>query len=249
MLQQFFTIILVSLHSLVGSLGLSIILLTILIRTLLLPVTLPSLKARKKIKKIQPKLDKLKNKHKGNKKKLQQEQMKLYQKYNVNPIAGCIPQILQIIVLIGLYRALQGVLENGVIDGVQVNPEFLWLNLTQPDPTYILPIMAAGVQLILALMISPGGEVRDIVPNEAESEKVQQENKEEEDMAEMAKSMQQQMIFIMPLMTGFLAASFPAGLAIYWVATNLFSIVQQYFVSGWGGLKTYLQRIKLKLSL
>ena len=230
MLQQFFTNILVFLHSWVGSLGVSIIILTLLIRTLLLPVTLPSLKARKKMKKIQPKLDKLKKKHKGEKEKLQKAQMELYQKYNVNPLAGCLPQILQIVVLIGLYRSLQGVLENGVIDGTTVNPQFLWVNLTQPDSTYILPILAAVVQLILALMISPGAEVRDIVPNEAKSEKVKRENEQEEDVAEMAKSMQQQMIFIMPLMTGFLASRFPAGLAIYWVATNLYSIVQQYFV-------------------
>ena len=243
MLQQFFTNILVFLHSWVGSLGVSIIILTLLIRTLPLPVTLPSLKERKKMKKIQPKLDKLKKKHKGEKEKLQKAQMELYQKYNVNPLAGCLPQILQIVVLIGLYRSLQGVLENGVIDGTTVNPQFLWVNLTQPDSTYILPILAAVVQLILALMISPGAEVRDIVPNEAKSEKVKRENEQEEDVAEMAKSMQQQMIFIMPLMTGFLASRFPAGLAIYWVATNLYSIVQQYFVSGLGGLKTYWQRL------
>ena len=249
MLQQFFTTILVSLYSLVGDLGLSIISLTLLIRSLLLPITLPTLKARKKLKKLQPKLDKLKKKHKGDKEALQQAQLNLYQKYNVNPLAGCLPQILQIVILIGLYRALGSFLEQPQIDGVTIKPDFLWLNLAKPDPLYILPVLAALVQLVLALMISPGGEVRDIVPNEAKDKKVQQENKEEEDMAEMAKTMQQQMVFIMPIMTGLVALRFPAGLALYWVTTNVFSIIQQYFVSGLGGLKTYWQRIRLKFNL
>jgi len=61
--------------------------------------------------------------------------------------------------------------------------------------------------------------------------------------------MQQQMIFIMPLMTGFIASKFPSGLAVYWVVANIFGIVQQYFVSGFGGLSLYLQRIKKKLNI
>lgn len=249
MLEQFFSIILTSLYSIVGDLGLSIIAMTLLIRSLLLPLVIPSLKARKKLKKIKPKLDKLKNKHKGDQQALQQAQMKLYQKYNVNPLAGCLPQILKIVILLGLYRALQSFLEQGQVQGVIIDPQFLWLNLTQPDPKYILPILAGLIQLVLALMISPGGEVRDIIPNESQSEKTKQENKEEEDSAEMAKAMQQQMIYIMPFFTAFIATKFPAGVAVYWVTTNLFSIVQQYFVSGLGGLKTYWQRLKMTLNI
>jgi YidC/Oxa1 family membrane protein insertase len=98
-------------------------------------------------------------------------------------------------------------------------------------------------------MISPGSEVRDIVPNKAKSKKIQQENVKEEEMADMAKNMQQQMIYIMPLMTGFIASRFPSGLAVYWVVANLFGIVQQYFVSGWGGISLYLKRAKLKLGI
>lgn len=248
MLQEFFTTVLVSLYSIVGDLGTSIVLLTILIRSLLLPITLPSIRARKKISKLQPKLNKLKKKHKDDRQALQQAQMELYQKYNVNPLSGCLPQILQIIVLIGLYRALVTFLEQDQVQGVVIQSQFLWWNLTQPDSTYVLPVLAGIVQLILALMITPGGEVRDIAPNQAKSKMAQQENEQEEDMAEMAKAMQQQMIFIMPLMTAFLATRFPAGLAVYWVVTNVFSILQQYFISGLGGLKTYWQRLKLKLA-
>lgn len=249
MLQNFFTMLLASIYLVVGNLGLSIILMTVLIRSVLLPLVLPSLKARKKMSKVKPELDQLKKKYKDDKKGLQQAQMELYQKYNINPLSGCLPQILNIVVLIGLYRSLMSFLDNGQVDGLTIGTEFLWLNLAQPDGTYILPVLAGLVQLTLSLMISSGGEVRDIVPNQSKSEAVRQENKKEENMAEMAQSMQQQMVFIMPAMTAFIAARLPSGLAVYWVVTSLYSIVQQYFVSGPGGLKNYYQRIKLKLNL
>lgn len=248
MLQNFFIAILASLYSVVGNLGLSIILLTLLIRTGLLPLTLPSLKARKKIKKLQPKLDKLKKKHKGDKLALQKAQTDLYKKYNVNPLGGCIPQLIQLVMLIGLYRAMQSFLEQTEVMGMSIDPTFLWMNLAESDSSYILPIIVFVVQMIYALMISPGAEVRDIVPNESKSKKVQKENEKEEDMAEMAKSMQQQMLFIMPISTAFLALKFPSGLALYWATTNLFNIIQQYAVSGWGGLIVYWQKLKLAVT-
>jgi YidC/Oxa1 family membrane protein insertase len=246
--MQFFTDkffeILVFLYQFTGSLGLAIIALTLLIRSILVPLTLPSLKARKKITEIQPELNKLKKKHGKNKQALQKAQLELYQKYNVNPLSGCIPQLVQLVVLIFLYRTLINFLGQDVINGASINSVFLWLDLTQPDAKYILPVVASTSQFILSLMISPGGEIRDIVPNKAKSKKVQQENKKEEDTAGMAASMQQQMLFIMPIMTVFIAARFPSGLAVYWVVTTLFSIGQQYLISGLGGLKSYLLRAK-----
>ena len=245
MIERFFTSFLIILYSNLGNLGLSIVTMTLLIKALLLPASLPSLKAQNKMKKVAPKIEKLKKKFKNDPKGLQQAQVELYKKYNVNPLAGCLPQIVMIVILIGLYRSLNTFLENGVIDGVAVNTSFLWLNLTQPDQTYSLPILAGLSQLILSLMISPGGEVRDIVPNESKNKKTVQKNKEEEDVASMAKNMQQQMIFIMPFMTAFIASRFPSGLAVYWVVANLFTIVQQYFISGWGGLSVYWKRAVL----
>lgn len=247
MFEQFFNIILTSLYSVIGDLGLSIVAMTLLIRSLLLPISLPSLKAQKKIRKIQPQLEKLKKKHKKNPKAMQQAQKELYKKYNVNPLAGCLPQIFKIIILLGLYRALTSFLGNGVADGLVINPHFLWLDLTQPDSTYIFPILVGAIQFLLALMLSPGAEVRDIVPNKASSEKLKKENEKEENTAEMAKAMQKQMVFMMPVMTAFIATRLPAGMAVYWVTTNLYSIIQQYFISGWGGLETYWQRITGKL--
>jgi YidC/Oxa1 family membrane protein insertase len=237
-----FTQLLIFLNSTLGSLGWSIIAFTILIRVVLLPLTLSSIRAQKKMKELQPELKKLSKRFKNNKQALQQAQLELYQRYNINPLAGCLPQLLQIFILIVLYQALLRFLEGGMHDGS--NLQFFWLNLGQPDPTYVLPILAAGTQLLLSLMIAPGAEIPDTVPNASKSQKVRQKNKKEEDTAEMAATMQQQMLFIMPIMTGVLALRFPAGLSLYWVAATVFSIVQQYFVSGWGGLSSYYQRIR-----
>ena len=237
---QFLTL----LNDLTGNLGLAILVFTFLIRSVLLPLSMPTLKASQKMKELQPELKKLKKKHGKDKKALQEAQMELYKKYNVNPLAGCIPQLLQFAVLIFLYQALISFL-NG--SSGMVNTSFLWLNLAEVDSTYVLPVLAAVTQLVLSLMIAPGAEKRDIVPNDSKSKKVQKENEKEEDMADMAQSMQQQMMFIMPLMTGFLALRFPSGLALYWVATTVFSIGQQYYVSGLGGIKTYSQRILAKI--
>lgn len=239
-LTQGFFDFLLFLYQFTGSLGLAIIVLTLIIRLVLVPLTLPSLKAREKIAELQPQLSKLKKKHQDDKQALQKAQLELYQKYNVNPLAGCLPQLVQIGLLIFLYQTLINFLGQDAVNGIAVNPSFLWLDLTQPDSKYVLPIIAGVSQLFLSLMISPGAEVRDIVPNKAKSKQVQKENKAEEDTAGMAASMQQQMLYIMPVMTVFIASRFPSGLAVYWVMTTLFSISQQYFVSGWGGLKSYV---------
>lgn len=223
-----------------GSLGWSIVAFTLLVRFALLPITLSSLKAQKKMREIQPELQKLNKQHKNDKQALQKAQLALYQRYNINPMAGCLPQILQILVLIVLYRALLQFINGGLTNGI--NTQFFWLDLSQPDKTYVLPVLAGVAQLLLSLMIAPGAEVKDIVPNKSKSKQVKDANKKEEDTAEMAASMQQQMLFIMPIMTGFLAARFQSGIALYWVIATLFSLGQQYFVSGWGGLTIYTRR-------
>jgi YidC/Oxa1 family membrane protein insertase len=240
--DQFFSI-LMFLYQTTGNLGVAIIVLTVVIRLILVPLSLPSLRAREALQKLQPELKKLKNKHSSDKKALQQAQIELYKKYNVNPLAGCIPQLVQIGLLIFLYHAFVGSLGRTEINGVVINPRFLWLNLTQPDQLFILPIIAGVTQLFLSLMIAPGGEVRDIVPNKSKNKKIKAENKKEEDVADMAATMQKQMILFMPIITAFTAMRFPSGLALYWTVATIFSLVQQYFISGLGGIKIYTERL------
>jgi len=222
-----------------GNFGLAILALTAIIRTALIPLTLPSLKSAQKIKNLKPHLDKLKKKH-TDKRKLQQAQMELYKQHGVNPAAGCLPQILQLVILIALYQVFMKFIGEGSVHGQQVDMNFLWFDLSKPDPFYILPILAAGSQFIFSFMMRPGLEQHQL------ETKNKKKKAKSEDKLEMAESIQSQMLYMMPIMTGIIALRFPSGLALYWIATTIFSLVQQYFVSGLGGLEVIINKLKTK---
>jgi YidC/Oxa1 family membrane protein insertase len=231
-----FSEIILFINSGVGSIGLSIIIFTLLIRSLLLPLTLPSIKSNKKIKELQPEIDKLKKKHKGDQQALAMAQSQLYKAYNVNPISGCLPQLLQFFFLIELYNTIRALFSDPTAD---FNFMFLGADLSQPDKRYIFPIVAGLSQFLLSLMISPATKTPNKVPDNSPFKKVQEANAKEEDVAEMASMMQQQMVFMMPLMTAFIALRLPSGLALYWITGTFFTMVTQAIISGWGGLATY----------
>ena len=213
--------------------GLAILALTLLIRSALIPLSMPSLKTAKKMQELKPHLDKLKEKHGNDKQKYAQAQMDLYKEHGVNPMAGCLPQILQIVVLIAMYNVFMNFINSGKIDGQAVNMSFLWLNLAKPDRLYILPVLAGLSQLMLSFMMAPATNTSAVPTIEGK--------KKDEDATE---SMQKQMLFMMPLMTVVISLNFPSGLALYWVATTVFSIAQQYKVSGWGGIIPLTEKIK-----
>lgn len=233
---DFFISILVFLDSIFSNLGLTIIVFTILIRLVLLPLTLPSVKSSKKMQELQPEIKKLKEKYGKDKQGLALAQSQLYKSYNINPLAGCLPQLLQLFVLIVLYQAIIKLFNSPELN---FNLNFLWVNLSQSDATHVLPIIAGVTQFLLSLMISPATQTRDVVKNNSSLKPIQEANKKEEDIAEMATTMQQQMIFLMPIMTTVIALKLPSGLALYWIAGTVITMVTQYFVSGWGGLATY----------
>lgn len=224
--------------NLTGSLGLAIIGMTIIIRLLLIPLTLPSMKMQVKMRDLQPEIDKLKKQYKGDKVGLQQAQMELFKQHQVNPASGCLPLIVQFGVLIILYRVLTDYLQSG-IDGLST--QFLWLDLTQPDPTYIFPLVAGLTQLLLSLMILPAADT-SAEKTLATATPSKKDDKQADDMGAMAATMQKQMVFMMPLMTVIIALRFPSGLTLYWIATTIFSLVQQYYVSGWGALGSYAHK-------
>jgi YidC/Oxa1 family membrane protein insertase len=227
-----------------GNFGVAIILLTIVVRSALVPLTLPTLRSQQKMKLLKPQIDALKKKHKDDSKKLQQAQMELFKEHNVNPLAGCLPYIAQFAVLIALYNVLTNFVSTASQNGLAVNTSFLMFDLSKPDHSLVIPILAALSQLILSLMILPGAEKHDLIPNNSKKKDVQKANEKETNAQEMAESMQKQMVFMMPIMTGIFAYQFPAGLGIYWVATTVFSIVQQWFVSGPGGLVDIVTKVK-----
>lgn len=230
-----------------GNFGVAIILLTILVRVLLIPLSLPMLNSQKKMKKIKPEVDKLKAKHKGDAKALQIAQMELYKQHNINPLSGCLPYILQFVVIIALYSVLNTFVADALKQGFVIQTNFLGIDLSKSDPTRVIPVLAALTQLILSLMILPGKEKHDLIPDDVKSKKLKEANKKEQDATEMAETMQKQMVFMMPLMTGWIALGFPAGLGLYWVVTTIFSIAQQWAVSGPGGLENIAYTVKAKL--
>lgn len=237
------------LYQLTGSFGLAILLFTVLMRTILLPLSLPTLQSQKKMRDLAPEIEKLKKKHGKDQKALQLAQMELYKQHNVNPLAGCIPYILQLVVIFALYSVLQHFVSVSLANGLHVNTLFFGIDLAKPDTTYILPVLAGVSQLILSLMILPGAERHDLIPEDVKGKKLKELNKEENNTQEMAQTMQKQMVFMMPIVTGWLALRFPAGLALYWVATTVYSIAQQWAVSGPGGLFDAVYQVRKRLHI
>ncbi len=122
----------------VGSYGLAIILLTIVIKIILYPLTVKQMQSMKAMQRLQPQLKKIQEKYKDDKVAMQQKMAQLYQKEGVNPLAGCLPMLIQMPILMGMYYALYN------FDYGAADPSFLWLpGLTEPDPYYILPILSA----------------------------------------------------------------------------------------------------------
>lgn len=133
-LQAFFAFLLNYIHGLVGNFGVAIILVTVIVRLLILPLTLKQDKSMKEMKKLQPILDDLKKKYAHDKQMLNIKTMELYKEHKVNPAGGCLPILIQLPILFALF----GVLRSGIIPE---NETFLWLTLANPDPFYILPIL------------------------------------------------------------------------------------------------------------
>lgn len=248
---------LIFLYQIIGNFGLAIIVLTVLLRIVLTPLTLPSLKAAQKMAALAPELAKLKKKYEKDKQKLAQAQMDLYKKNGVNPAAGCLPQIIQIIILIALYQAFAQVLQaNGdvinklnqilysplkLLEGSQFNLSFLYLNLTKPDTFMVSGIPIPGFFLILAALTQFLSS-KMMQPQVVKEEQVAKKTEEKKD--DIATSMQGQMLYLFPLMTIFIGFSFPSGLVLYWFVFSAFQLGQQYLVSGWGGLKPWVEKIK-----
>ena len=138
LLQQFFAFLLNTTDKYVGNFGISIIVVTILIKILLLPLTLKQDKSMKEMKKLQPELEKIKQKYANDKQMLNIKTMELYREHKVNPLGGCLPILIQLPILFALF----GVLRNGIIPK---DSSFLWLKLSVPDPFYVLPVLNGAV--------------------------------------------------------------------------------------------------------
>jgi len=198
---------------LVGSGGLAIILLTILLRTLMLPFTIRAVRSQAALAEMQPKLRELQKKYGHDRQRYSAEVMKLYQEHNVSPTAGCLPMLLQIPIFFALYFAIRNLSTSG--SGVWSHG-FLWLpNLASPDPLKILPILAGVFQFIQARMSRPAGQGKVQDPQQ---------------------QMMYTMMLFMPLMVVAFGWNFASGPVIYWVVSAIYAVVQQWLITGWGGM-------------
>lgn len=224
-------------HILWSNLGLSIIATTLLIKLVTLPLTKPSIELAKKQKELQPEIDKLKQKYK-NKQVFAQKQMELYQKHGINPAAGCLPQIITVVVFFAMYSVFRKLLAaNGVmIDEVNsllynwdflkfpaeatLNTSFLYMNLAKPDPFYILPVVAAASQFFLSrymMQTSKGmGKVVEDTPDKKD---------------DVMYNMQQQSMYMFPVMTLIIGVNLPSGLVFYWFISTIVSLAQYMVMS------------------
>ena len=248
------------------SLGFSIIVLTIIIRLILYPLTTAQLKASKKMQDLSPHISKLKDKHKGDAKMLQQETMRLYKEFGVNPMAGCLPLLIQLPVIWGLYSVLMKVINLGAntvsevnkiayVDFVKISKPwdvyFFGLPLAQ-NPSQLLdsmgpiillvPILTGVFQFVQSkMMMSATPKKEDKKLTEV---KPGSSGKKDEDFAT---AFQKQSLYIFPAMIGFLSYTFPIGLSLYWNTFTIFGIIQQYKVSGLGGVAEWIKKYGQKI--
>jgi YidC/Oxa1 family membrane protein insertase len=209
--------------------GLAVIATTLLLRFLFIPLYRKQLESQREMQILQPKIKELQKQYKGDKAKLNEMQMKLYQEHGVNPLGGCLPIIVQVIFLIAIYRALIAISQGGFA----VNGADLYSFIADPGvvahhffgiadlakPSYLFAALAALAQFYQVKMMMDAQKTAVPEKKEAESE-------EPDFMAIMNK----QMLFIGPGMTLFIGVTFPAALSLYWLVSTIFTIVQQIFI-------------------
>lgn len=209
---------------------LAVVLLTLLSRLAVLPLTLRQQRVSQQMQEIQPELQKLQKKYGDQKEKLAQEQMRLYKEYGINPTAGCLPLLIQFPVMIAIYQAVVRALAvtpfdllhlatnlsifPGLARLIPLQSQFLWLDLGQPDRYFVLPVLVMVTSWLSQKLLTPPSAAAD----------------------ERTAAMNQQMQIMMPLMFGFISISYASGLSIYFVISNLVTILQ-FFLLGQGKKK------------
>ncbi len=203
--------------------GLAIILFTLVIRLLILPLTLHSLRSQKAMTAIQPKLKEIKEKHKDNKEEQAKKTMELYKEHGVNPFSGCLPMIVQLIIFISLYQVFLRGLDIRQLDNVysfirrpeNINVIFLgFINLSLKK-NWVLAFCAGLSQFYLAHVTTPSSP---------SSGGVKKQN-------DFAYALSMQMKYFLPVVIFFTALSFSAALSLYWTISNVFGIIQQAWVN------------------
>ncbi|MCP4681048.1 MAG: membrane protein insertase YidC [Desulfobacterales bacterium] len=194
----------------INNYGVSIILLTILVKIIFWPLTHKSYKSMKEMKKLQPRMAKIREKYKGNKQQMNKEMMSLYKTYKVNPMSGCLPMLIQIPVFFALFRVLGSAIE------LRHAPFMLWMNdLSAPDRLFNFPFSIPfmeppyGIPVLTLLMGASMFIQQKMTPTPGDPA-------------------QAKIMMFLPIIFTVMFINFPSGLVLYWLINNVLSIGQQY---------------------
>lgn len=197
------------------SAGIAIIVFTIIIKTLMLPLTIKSIRSSKAMQELAPKIKEIQKKSGGDRQAASAAQMALYQQHGVNPMAGCLPMLIQMPIFFGIYRAIYPLSQSGTGDW---GHGFLWLpDLGQPDPWFILPVLAGLFQFVQARMMRPAHQK----------------------VTDPQQKMMNTMMNFMPFTVILFGANFASGAVLYWAAQAVYSVVQQWLITGWGAFSEW----------
>lgn len=206
------------------NLGLTIIEIAILTRVVFYPFSKQQAQMSHKMRELAPHLDVLKQKHKDNKQALYQAQMDLYKQHGVNPAGGCLPSVVQIVVLFGLLGAMNKILT------MDINTQFLIWDMAKPDAYSLanLPFKIPGILVVLAA-VTQYAQMKMMFPAAPKARKDDKpvEKKEKEDFMESFAQSQASMSWMFPLMFLLFGTQWPSGLALYWSVSSVLAIVQQ----------------------
>jgi YidC/Oxa1 family membrane protein insertase len=202
--------------------GIAIIVLTLIIRFILFPVSIKAVRSQRGLQKLQPKMQELQKKYKDDKEKQAKEILELYKTEKINPFSGLLLAIIQLPILIALYRVFWSGLNPKELLGLYgfvVNPghiNALFLHIIDlSKPNFIFAVLAGLVQYFQTKMLLPKS-----------GPKINNQDK----TADFSQAMQKQMVYFFPVFTVIILINLPSALGLYWVVSGLFSIVQQYFL-------------------
>lgn len=243
--MNFFVELLINLTKILGgNLGITIIFIGIVSRVIFYPFLKSSLKQNQILKELKPKLDSAKKKHGHDKKRHAEEQARIYKEAGFNPAAGCLAPIVQLVVAIILFNALRSLIGTKGID----TKFLIWHDLGSKDllgETFPISGVLAGFPGILVILtaIATLFQSKMMLPEPVPFEKGDKlkEVDKKEGLAETLAASQGQFVYLFPLMILFTGTLFPAGLALYWLVSTLVGLIQQYYISGLGGLKPWLK--------
>ncbi len=203
-------------------LGVAIVLLTIVIKLILLPLSKQAIKSQKALQELQPKINEIKKEYAGKKEEMGKAMMGLYKENKVNPFSSCLPLLIQLPFLFAVFAVFRDGFANGSLDMV-----YSFIARPEVINTMSLGFIDLSARNIPIAVLAGAAQYWQVKMMMTKKPEVHTEGSKDEDMMAM---MNKQMVYFMPVITVFIGMSFPGGLALYWLVTTILTGVQQLYV-------------------